>query len=661
MKSSYTFLKVRHTILVVVLWQSVAAVVHSQVIDFEFLPGGAPTTDNQVISNEYEADFGVTFMLLDRTTGLPNGSPRIAKVGAPRTAFYGCGDGSDNPAPGQDVGSSFLTDDGEIIGADSDLLISYTSPVEAASGVLLDLDCTTQPNQCEQWTITARDAMGMTLDTLVISALLGANPGDCTSGSPAGPGNGKTVSWLFNLPGQQISSILIKYTGSSPNVGVAFDNLSPFMLPGPPMAVITSNYPAICEGESAMLTAQPMGGLPPFTYQWQQEATPGNWTNLGTALTQPVSPTETTHYRVIVSDVRALSEMSAPFELVVSTEDVCSARLLITSNANNRVLRYRELTGAFVDTFVPSGSGSLASPGDLAFGPDGALYVGSQANNSIKRYDSTTGAFLSTFVATGAGGLNNPGGIIFGGDCRLYVSSTSTNKVLRYDAHTGEYQGEFVTAGLGGLSSPRGIAFGPDGHMYVASLTNDRVLKYHGLTGAYLGDFVTTGSGGINNPKGLVFGPDGNLYVAGEVSDNVVRYDGITGAPIDTFVPAGSGGLNQANDLAFGPDGNLYVVSSLTHQILRYNGTTGAFMNVFASGNGLSTPAWLVFQPNVPCAFAAEDTNCDAAVDTSDIPSFVGALLGVSSRCSICWADANGDGCINGLDINDFVDSVLGI
>lgn len=660
MKHSFAFLKFRQAISAILFCQFMAAVVHSQVIDFESLPGGAPTTDNQVISSEYAADFGVTFTLVDGTTGLPTGSPRIAKVGAPRTAFWGCGDGSDNPAPGQNVGASFLTDDGELIGVDSDLLISYTVPVEAASGILLDLDCSAQPSQCEQWTIIARDAMDATLDTIVLSPPLGPNPGDCTSGTPVGPGNGKAVSWLFDLPGQQISSILIKYTGATANAGFAFDNLSPSMLPGPPTAVITSNYPAICEGESALLTAQPTGGLPPFAYQWQQESTPGIWTDLGTAITQTASPTATTHYRVVVSDVRALSDMSDPLELVVSTEDVCSARLLITSNGNNRVLRYRELTGAFVDTLVPTGSGSLSSPGDLAFGPDGALYVGSQVNNSIKRYDSTTGAFLSTFVASGDGGLSNPGGIIFGEDCRLYVSSTTTNKVLMYDAHTGAYQGEFVTAGLGGLSSPRGIAFGPDGHMYVASLNNDSVKKYHGLTGAYLGNFVAAGSGGINNPKGLVFGPDGNLYVSGELSDNVVRYDGITGAPIDTFVPAGSGGLNQANDLAFGPDGNLYVVSSLTHQILRYNGTTGAFMNVFASGNGLSTPAWLLFQLNVPCAFAAEDTNCDAAIDTSDIPSFVGALLGTSSRCSTCWADANGDGCVNGHDIAEFVNAILG-
>ncbi|MBK9472858.1 MAG: hypothetical protein IPO18_11295 [bacterium] len=58
----------------------------AQVIDFETLPGGAPTTDQQAIANHY-APYGVTFELLDRTTHLPTGSPRIAKSGAPQTAF----------------------------------------------------------------------------------------------------------------------------------------------------------------------------------------------------------------------------------------------------------------------------------------------------------------------------------------------------------------------------------------------------------------------------------------------------------------------------------------------------------------------------------------------------------------------------------------------
>jgi MYXO-CTERM domain-containing protein len=60
--------------------------------------------------------------------------------------------------------------------------------------------------------------------------------------------------------------------------------------------------------------------------------------------------------------------------------------------------------------------------------------------------------------------------------------------------------------------------------------------------------------------------------------------------------------LDAPCDVQFGPDGSLYVSSAASDQILRYNGTTGAFMDVFASGNGLDGPCFMVFdgKPDTP-------------------------------------------------------------
>ena len=50
----------------------------------------------------------------------------------------------------------------------------------------------------------------------------------------------------------------------------------------------------------------------------------------------------------------------------------------------------------------------------LAFGPDGNLYVCSGGTDSILRYNGSTGAFLNTFVTTGSGGLTGPQiGLVF--------------------------------------------------------------------------------------------------------------------------------------------------------------------------------------------------------------------------------------------------------
>lgn len=43
-------------------------------------------------------------------------------------------------------------------------------------------------------------------------------------------------------------------------------------------------------------------------------------------------------------------------------------------------------------------------PVGLAVGPDATLYVASNANNNILRYDGQTGAFLNEFVPAGSGG-----------------------------------------------------------------------------------------------------------------------------------------------------------------------------------------------------------------------------------------------------------------
>lgn len=132
----------------------VSATAGAQVIDFETLPGGASTVDQQSISNEY-AVYGLSFSLLDPTTGDSIGVPRIAKVGAPATAFEGCEDG-DTPWPYLGLGASFLTD-GTMVALEGNLRVDYATPVAQASGVILDIDCRTNGGPpCEQWTITER-------------------------------------------------------------------------------------------------------------------------------------------------------------------------------------------------------------------------------------------------------------------------------------------------------------------------------------------------------------------------------------------------------------------------------------------------------------------------------------------------------------------------
>jgi hypothetical protein len=291
----------------------------SQTIDFETLPNGSPTFDGQEISDQYEATFGVMFSLLDPETGVPVGSPVIAKAGSPLTAFVGCG-GSDLPLPGQGLGQSFLTDDGALGTSTFDLLISYAVAVSEASGTIIDTDCRVDGGPpCEQWTVTARNAKGETVDEVTIDGPPGPENPECQS--PAtGPGDSMAIGWSFDLATPEIASVLIRYSGdpAAGAVGIAFDNFSPASVSPPPtVSVLSSPWNKICVGDSVELTPNVSGGAAPFMYQWEQENAPGVWENLGTEASQLVSPGTTTNYRVTVTDAASRTATSDPFELAV--------------------------------------------------------------------------------------------------------------------------------------------------------------------------------------------------------------------------------------------------------------------------------------------------------------------------------------------------------
>jgi len=600
-----------------VLWALAAVSVHAQVIDFETLPGGAATLDEQSISDHYST-FGVVFTLVDPVTGDSIGTPRIAKTGDPLTAFEGCL-AADTPHAYLGLGQSFLTDDSSL-GVTGDLRIDYVAPVAQASGLILDIDCRVSGGApCEQWTITAYDAADSVLEVVVLDGPEGPENLGCVS-PHAGPGDSEAFGWSVGAGGPVITSILLSYTGQAPNVGLAFDS---FTASGTPAALGVSAVAAvdsICSGEEVMLSAFPTGGLPPYSLQWQQETGPATWADIGSGPSLTVTPFVTTRYRVVVTDVEAQSASPGITVTVDEGSPLCSASLIIASTWNDRVLRHSLLSGQ-VEVFVESGAGGLNNTSKAVFGPDSDLYVSSQANDRVLRYDGQTGAFIDVFVSGGSGGLDVPVGLDFGPDGNLFVVSNGNHSVLRYDGSTGAFTGVFVPNGSG-LNHPTDLVFGADDNLYVASRDSDKVLYFDGTTGAPLGDFVAAGSGGLDQPRGLDFGPDGHLYVCEETHDSVSRYDGTTGAFIDVFIAAGSGGLDRANDLVFAPSGVLYVASFNNDLVVAYDGATGAFLESVSSP-AMDGPSWLAIgsPPAPPTAVPSLPAGSDGLSMEPPVPN----------------------------------------
>ena len=124
-------------------------------IDFEQIPNEV-AREQLKINTQYLNDFGITFVLADGT------DPVLAEVGWPAAAFGGQY-GDDTPAPGQHVGSFFLTDDGDLFGLNSPpLFIRSEKPLRKITAQILDIDFD------ERYLIELLDIDGAVLKTIRI-------------------------------------------------------------------------------------------------------------------------------------------------------------------------------------------------------------------------------------------------------------------------------------------------------------------------------------------------------------------------------------------------------------------------------------------------------------------------------------------------------------
>ncbi len=263
--------------------------------------------------------------------------------------------------------------------------------------------------------------------------------------------------------------------------------------------------------------------------------------------------------------------------------------MLVCGFGNNAVYRY-DMSGNLLGTL--DAAGNLSGPLCAKMGPDGKIYVTSEGNNRIVRFSASSGALVDTFISDA--GLDSPTGLAWDKSGNLYVSSFNGNKVRKYNGATGAYLSDFVTAGSGLLSgADNGMTFGPDGNLYVPSYNNNRIIKYNGTTGALIGNFIPS----IGRPR--VFEWVGaSVYVTSETQNAVKKYNGTNGVAQGNLVAPGAGGLRTPIGMVFDGDGFIYVTSA-TNQVLKYDAATGAFVGVFVDTlpTGLFQPAFLTIIP----------------------------------------------------------------
>jgi DNA-binding beta-propeller fold protein YncE len=221
---------------------------------------------------------------------------------------------------------------------------------------------------------------------------------------------------------------------------------------------------------------------------------------------------------------------------------------LVASAGNDRVLRY-SAEGQFIEVFIANDTAGVPAatldyPVDLVIGPDQHLYITSQLNDRIVRFDSNSGAFLGIFAQGGS--MAGPSGISFHPNGDLYVANRFSNNVLRYRGVDGALVEGFTAVGL---AQPFGLAVRPDdGVLHVATGNANQILQLDATTGVSLGSIS---GGGLSFPIGVEFGPEGHLFAASFGNNKIARFDSSTGAALGDYITAGATGLQAPNYFLF--------------------------------------------------------------------------------------------------------------
>lgn len=240
-------------------------------------------------------------------------------------------------------------------------------------------------------------------------------------------------------------------------------------------------------------------------------------------------------------------------------------------DANRGTLDIFAPDGTFVESWGGPGDGDgqfaffadmhQFGNGDVAFGPDGSIYVLESGNFRVQRFAADRGFVLSWGEEGEADGqFLRPVGIAVDPSGNVFVSDAQRADVQVFDA-----EGRFLTAfgGLGveegQLILPQGIAVDARGMLWVVDRGNSRLQQFDadGTVHAVVGK-VGSDAGEFNQPYDVAIDPMGRLYVVDEASSRV-QVLAQDGRPLASVSGYADNSLFSPIGVAVGDDGAVYV------------------------------------------------------------------------------------------------------
>jgi hypothetical protein len=254
----------------------------------------------------------------------------------------------------------------------------------------------------------------------------------------------------------------------------------------------------------------------------------------------------------------------------------------------------------------PATAARLNTPVRLAFDAAGNLYIADSGNNKIRKV--TPAGIISTVAGTGTAGNTGDGGqataarlrtpydVAFGPDGSMYIADRGNHKIRRVATNgvistyagtgTAGYNGDGIAATSARLSTPYGVDVDADGNVYIADYDNERVRKVdtNKIITTFAGTGIATVDGdggpadeaGLHKPMYVYTAPSGDLYI-GESNNNRIRivHDGTidTLAGSGVFGYVGDGGApvfstwQRPSAIALDSEGNLWVADRVNRRI----------------------------------------------------------------------------------------------
>ncbi len=248
--------------------------------------------------------------------------------------------------------------------------------------------------------------------------------------------------------------------------------------------------------------------------------------------------------------------------------------------------------------------GQFQRPRDMAFAPDGTLYVADTDNQRIQRLDSngeplqSWGSFADVAQGAAPGGtFNQPWGIAVGPNGSVYVADTWNHRIQKFTP-AGEFVkmwGYFGTAETPeAFWGPRDVAIDAQGRVYVTDTGNKRVVVFD-ADGNFLTQFGAAGldQGQFDEPVGLAIDSQGKVYVADTWNQRIQVFSEADG----TFVPermwdvaAWYGqSLDNKPFLAVDTLGNVFAVDPEGYRVIQFDNQGGIIRYWGDYGNGPDT------------------------------------------------------------------------